>query len=71
MKPYGLVLASLVLAGEHDRTDGSFAGLESTDDAVREQILHRAYEIWESEGHPVNRELNHWLQAETGILGDR
>jgi hypothetical protein len=66
-----LVPDPLVMAAEHDRTDGSFAGLKSTDRAAREEILHRAYAIWESEGHPVNRELSNWLQAETGILGER
>ncbi len=71
MENHGLVLAPLVLASEHDRTDGSFAGLKSTDPAAREKILHRAHAIWESEGHPVDRELSNWLQAETGILGER
>ena len=71
MNHHGLVLDPLLLASEHDKSDGSFAGLKSTDRAAREEILHRAYAIWESEGHPVDRELSNWLQAERGILGER
>lgn len=71
MKSLILVPDPLVLAAEHDRTDGTFAGLKATDRAAREEILHRAYAIWETEGHPVNRELSNWLQAETGILCNR
>lgn len=71
MKIPEFALDPLVLACEHDKTTGSFAGLDSADGAAREEIQHRAYAIWESEGHPADRELNHWLQAETGILGQR
>ena len=71
MKHLGLVLDPLVLAADHDRAEGSFAGCKSTDRAAREEILNRAYAIWESEGHPANRELSNWLQAESGILGQR
>jgi hypothetical protein len=71
MKTLGLVLDPLIQAAEHDRAAGAFTGLASSDRAAREEILHRAYAIWESEGHPADRELSNWLQAETGILGDR
>lgn len=71
MKATGIVRAPLVQACEHDKTNGTFAGLSSTDRSAREEILHRAYAIWESEGHPAHRELSNWLQAETGILGAR
>lgn len=37
--------------------------------ATRDEILRRAYEIWENEGHPGNRELENWLQAETDVCG--
>lgn len=44
-----------------------FPGLKTTDRAVREEILHRAYQIWQREGHPSDRALDHWLQAEANI----
>lgn len=71
MKAPRLAPAPLLQACEHDKTSGAFAGLKSTDRAAREEILHRAYAIWESEGHPEHRELSNWLQAETGVLGAR
>lgn len=46
----------------------AFTGLRSTNRAVREEILHRAYALWESEGHPEGRDLVHWTQAETDVL---
>lgn len=45
-----------------------FAGLESTDRAVREEIQHRAYAIWQGEGEPDDRQLAHWLAAETEVM---
>lgn len=30
---------------------------------VEERIRRRAYEIWEREGRPDGREVDHWLQA--------
>jgi len=44
------------------------AGLTSNDRAAREEILHRAYAIWEHAGRPENRELANWLQAETEVF---
>lgn len=29
-----------------------------------EEISKRAFEIWEKEGQPEGRELDHWLKAE-------
>jgi hypothetical protein len=43
-------------------------GLCVTDRAAREEILHRAYSIWERSGRPANRELAHWLEAEAQVL---
>jgi hypothetical protein len=43
--------------------------MKSTDRAPREEILHRAYAIWESEGHPESRQLANWLEAEAEIMG--
>ncbi len=34
-----------------------------TSDTVRK----RAYEIWESEGRPHGRHIDHWLQAESEL----
>ena len=48
---------------------GDFPGMNSADRAPREEILHRAYALWESEGHPSNRELANWLDAEADVLG--
>ena len=58
-------------ASEPHRTDGSFAGLKSDHRAARDEILHRAYAISESEGHPADRELSNLVQAEAGTLGER
>jgi len=44
------------------------AAISSADPAAREQaIRERAYAIWEEEGRPEGRDLEHWLQAETEI----
>jgi len=32
-----------------------------------EEVQHRAYLIWESEGRPDGRALQHWVQAETEL----
>jgi hypothetical protein len=32
-------------------------------------ISARAYSIWEREGRPDGRALNHWLQAEAELIG--
>jgi hypothetical protein len=44
-------------------------GLCVTDRAAREEILHRAYSIWENTGRPENHELANWLEAEAQVLG--
>lgn len=36
--------------------------------AAREEILHRAYALWEREGWPTDRKLANWLEAEKEIL---
>jgi hypothetical protein len=30
----------------------------------RERILNKAYELWEAEGRPTGRDMEHWFQAE-------
>ena len=47
-----------------------YAGLKITDRAVREEVLHRAYAIWEREGHPGDRKLANWLEAEAELARD-
>lgn len=32
-----------------------------------DEIAQTAYQIWESEGRPSGRELDHWLQAKSQI----
>ena len=38
---------------------------------TRREIQVRAYQIWEREGRPNGREHEHWLMAETEILGPK
>lgn len=35
-----------------------------------ERIRERAYEIWEREGRPADKSLEHWLQAEAEITAE-
>jgi hypothetical protein len=39
---------------------------QSTEEA-QQKIERRAYEIWENEGCPHGRDLDHWLKAEAEI----
>jgi hypothetical protein len=36
----------------------------------QDPIADRAYQLWESEGKPEGRDIDHWLQAEREISGD-
>ena len=38
------------------------------DEQVRARIRQRAQELWEADGRPEGRELQHWLEAEREIL---
>ena len=38
------------------------------DEQVRARIRQRAQELWEADGRPAGRELEHWLAAEREIL---
>ena len=31
---------------------------------LRDEVARRAYEIWEREGNPSGRDLEHWVRAE-------
>jgi hypothetical protein len=35
------------------------------------EIAKRAYAIWEVEGRPSGRDLDHWLRAEAELQGSR
>lgn len=39
----------------------------NTDPVSRDVIRQRAYSLWEAEGHPDNRGLANWLDAETQL----
>lgn len=44
---------------------------ESEMDGEREQaIRERAYGFWEQGGHPLGKDLEHWLRAEAEISGE-
>jgi hypothetical protein len=49
----------------------SESGPQSNADALRKQIEERAYALWESDGRPHGRNLDHWLQAEAEIMAAR
>jgi hypothetical protein len=36
-------------------------------EALRKRVEERAYALWESEGRPLGRDLDHWRQAESEI----
>lgn len=38
-------------------------------DERRQRISEKAYRLWEIEGRPQGRELEHWVQAETELGG--
>ena len=38
------------------------------DPELRHRIEERAYALWEANGRPEGRALDHWLQAEQEIL---
>ena len=39
--------------------------------AIEERIRTRAYEIWEAEGRPLGREVEHWLQAAQELAAEQ
>ena len=46
----------------------AFSSMQSTDRAPREEIQHRAYAIWQSQGEPNDCALAHWIQAENDVM---
>lgn len=39
--------------------------------AIEERIRTRAYELWEAEGRPEGREIDHWLQAVQELAAEK
>ena len=39
--------------------------------AIEERIRTRAYELWEAEGRPSGREVEHWLQAAQELAAEQ
>jgi len=42
-------------------------GAAAVAEAHRSKIEQRAYEIWQGEGCPFGRDLDHWLAAEAEV----
>lgn len=36
----------------------------------QDRVRERAYEIWDGEGRPADRSVDHWLQAEREVGAD-
>lgn len=74
-KPARRTPAKKPLASESAGTNfeyqtGEYAGTATgglRDSITVEQVGQRAWEIWQSEGCPEGRALEHWLQAEQDI----
>ncbi len=47
----------------NDNASSTFTG-SSNPGLTAEDISRRAYELWEQEGRPESRDLEHWLRAE-------
>ena len=47
-----------------------FGGTDAPQRAAHEEIMHRAYSIWECAGRPENCGLEHWLAAEAEVLAE-
>jgi hypothetical protein len=56
-----------VLAAEEDM-DMDISAKPAHDDALRDLIAVRAYELWENQGRPRGCDLLHWYQAEQEII---
>jgi Protein of unknown function (DUF2934) len=47
-----------------------FHGSAAPEIAAHEEILQRAYSIWECAGRPGNSELSNWLAAKAEVLAE-
>ncbi|MGH7750676.1 MAG: DUF2934 domain-containing protein, partial [Candidatus Dormibacteria bacterium] len=43
---------------------------EPLDPAIEERIRARAYQIWEEEGRPAGRDVEHWIRAVLELARD-
>jgi Protein of unknown function (DUF2934) len=43
---------------------------DSKETALEERIRARAYEIWEEEGRPTGRDVEHWIRAVLELARD-
>jgi hypothetical protein len=43
---------------------------EAMDPAIEERIRLRAYQIWEEEGRPAGRDVEHWIRAVLELARD-
>jgi hypothetical protein len=43
---------------------------ESTDPALEERVRVRAHQIWEEEGRPEGRSMEHWIRAVLELARD-
>ena len=48
-----------------------FESVHALEQAEHDEMLCRAYSIWDCKGRPGNSQLADWLQAETEVLGER
>ena len=64
---------STATASTRETEPAVVAGISSGEgQSMREQaVRERAYAIWEQEGRPDGKDLDHWLRAEAEILGHR
>ena len=63
----------IILDSEIPASSPALKGFESSstpDKGAHEEILHRAYSIWESAGRPENCEVAHWLEAEAEVMAE-
>jgi hypothetical protein len=62
-----------MLRNRKDKTKQPETSVEAAPDnpVTREQIAMCAYYIWEAEGRPEGRAVDHWLQAELQLRVDR
>jgi hypothetical protein len=45
--------------------------LDSSQQTQHQAIQQKAYSIWEAEGHPHGKDVEHWLRAERLIVSRR
>ncbi|HET6467164.1 MAG TPA: DUF2934 domain-containing protein [Geminicoccaceae bacterium] len=51
----------------HETPDDPRGPAAAADAALQEAIRARAYGLWEAEGRPEGRALEHWLRAEAEL----